>query len=508
MSTTLFLTRWTAHRESAQSQEVEVSTESPTANEQVVHNHVWNPAKSLFKESRNEKAKCTTIFCQLESCPIRDQGACMLTPALGWTRCPYGKVRTETGPTKRAKSFYKWIEERKDAHPGVGKLAYPTKKMDFVGEYVYLPYSHMTMCEQVPFLSHASLTNGNCLIPVTEWTLENVIILIDFKPRNWGGHEIESYQKEEVPHYSDPDVCHELMLSIKWPTGKISCPHCGAKGDRIGQVKTRRLIRCKDCRKQISVKVDTIFEDSPLPLQKWFVAIWCVANCKNGISSHELGRAIGVRQATAWFMLGRIRKAMEAGNFTKQDGDHEADTTYIGGKAANMHKGVREKKITGRGAANKTAVHGVLKRTDGENHSTVRTSVITSESAEKLMADVRRHVKRGCRIFTDEAAAYGDLALTHIHRAIDHSKCYAIGQIHVNGMENFWSLLKRTLGGTYVSIAPFHLYRYVVEQTWRYNNRQNDDGTRFQRALGCVVGKKLTYRLLTNQGDAGFMGIV
>ncbi len=145
---------------------------------------------------------------------------------------------------------------------------------------------------------------------------------------------------EAVEYYSDPDVCHQLMIQVKWPRG-IVCPHCGAKGDRIGQVATRRLIRCKDCRKQISTKKDTIFEDSPLPLQKWFVAIWCVANCKNGISSHELGRALGIRQASAWHMLHRIRKAMEAGGFDKQDGDHEADTTYVGGKAKNMHKDKR-----------------------------------------------------------------------------------------------------------------------------------------------------------------------
>lgn len=310
-----------------------------------------------------------------------------------------------------------------------------------------------------------------------------------------------------VEYYSDPDVCHELMLKVKWPTGVIRCPACN--GTKVGNIASRRMLQCKskDCRKQFSTKVGTIFEDSPLSLQKWFVAVWAVANCKNGISSYELGRAIGVRQASAWHMLHRIRKAMEAGGFDKMDGTHEADTTYVGGKAANMHADKRAKRITGRGAADKTAVHGVLRRGDDKSHSTVTAVVLRNEDAESLMREVRRNVGYGARVFTDEAPAYGDLAFTHIHRAIDHSREYVRGQIHINGMENFWTLLKRSLGGTYVSVAPFHLYRYVAEQCWRFNNRKTDDGTRFQRVLPAVVGKRLTYRLLTNQGDAGFMGI-
>jgi len=311
---------------------------------------------------------------------------------------------------------------------------------------------------------------------------------------------------EAVTYYSNPDVCHALMIQVKWPKG-IECPHCGAKGDRIGQVATRRMIRCKDCRKQISTKVDTIFEDSPLPLTKWFVAVWCIANAKNGISSCELARALGVMQKTAWFMLHRIRTAMETGSFQKMDGPSEADTTYIGGKAANMHKARREKVITGRGASGKTAVHGVLQRPDGQTHSTVRAAVIGSETSHSLMAQVRTHVRYGARVFTDCASAYGDLALTHFHKMIDHARCYAIGEIHVNGMENFWCLLKRTIGGTYTAVAPFHLTRYVAEQVWRFNNRETGDGVRFRRVLGGVVGKRLTYRVLTNQDDAGFMGI-
>lgn len=312
---------------------------------------------------------------------------------------------------------------------------------------------------------------------------------------------------EAVRYYSCPDVCHHEMVKAKWPDGKIVCPHCGAKGDRIGQVATRRLIRCKDCRKQISAKVGTIFEDSPLSLDKWFVAVWAVANCKNGISSYELGRAIGVRQATAWFMLARIRKAMESESFEKIDGEAEADATYVGGRAANMHKKRREKVITGRGTVGKAIVHGVLKRGDDKGHSTIRASVIDHDDSTVLLGEVRREVRYGATVYTDQAHAYGDLALTHLHRFIDHSRAYAIGHIHTNGLENFWSLLKRGLGGTYIAVAPFHLFRYVAEQVYRFNHRKMSDGGRFATLLRQSVGKRLTYRYLVGIDDAGFMGI-
>lgn len=308
-----------------------------------------------------------------------------------------------------------------------------------------------------------------------------------------------------VRYFADLNVCNQYMRKIKWPDGKVSCPAC--ESENIGEIKSRNMLQCKCCRKQFSYKVGTIFEDSPLGLDKWFVAVWCIANMKNGISSHELGRAIGVTQKTAWFMLHRIRKAMETGTFKKMDGPSEADTTYVGGKAANMHKDVKAKRITGRGAVDKTAIHGVLQRGNKDAHSTVTASVINSESAEKVMAEVRRSVRYGARVFTDEAPVYGDLALTHVHRAIDHSKCYAIGEIHTNGIENFWSLLKRTLAGTYVAVAPFHLFRYVTEQIFRFNNRKTSDRGRFALVMARCAGRRITWRQLCGIGDSGFMGI-
>ncbi|MGH9931021.1 MAG: IS1595 family transposase [Pyrinomonadaceae bacterium] len=312
---------------------------------------------------------------------------------------------------------------------------------------------------------------------------------------------------QAVRYFADLDRCHAYMRKIKWPDCTITCPACGATGDRIGEIATRRNMRCKDCRKQFSSKVGTVFEDSKIDLDKWFVAVWAIANCKNGISSYELHRAIGVRQKSAWFMLHRIRCAMQAGGLDKFDGPAEADTTYVGGESRNMHKRRRESLIRGRGTVGKAIVHGVLQRTVGEQPSQVRAEVMGSDDAQRLVPAVRRHVRFGANVFTDSARAYADLALSHWHKMIDHSVAYAVGVVHTNGMENFWSLLKRTLGGTYVAVAPFHLFRYVAEQAFRFNEREQGDLGRFEAVMRGIVGKRLTYRLLTAQGDAGFIGI-
>ncbi len=179
---------------------------------------------------------------------------------------------------------------------------------------------------------------------------------------------------QAVRYFADMEICNDYMRRIKWPRGRIVCPHCG--GERIGEITSRHLLRCKDCRKQFSHKLGTIFEDSPLGLDKWFVAVWAIANCRNGISSHELARAIGVTQKSAWFMLHRIRMAMECRSFGKFDGPAEADTSYVGGRAENMHKRRRERVIQGRGAVGKTAVHAVLQRTTETGPSQVDVAVV------------------------------------------------------------------------------------------------------------------------------------
>jgi transposase-like protein len=307
---------------------------------------------------------------------------------------------------------------------------------------------------------------------------------------------------EAVRYFSDRKVCFEAMLAVKWPDGKITCPKCG--GEQIGVITSRSMLQCKakDCRKQFSVKVGTIFEDSPLGLNKWFVAVWAIANCKNGISSLELHRALGVRQPTAWFMLHRIRLAMKTRSFRKFSGEVEVDETFIGGLAKNMHKHIREKRIKGRGTVGKAIVQGLLER-GGE----ARMSIVASTDDERLCGNVRRNVEFGSAVYSDALPAYGPLALNYFHKAVDHLTKYVVGRVHVNGLENFWSLLKRTLRGTYVAVAPFHLERYLDEQAFRFNQRHTDDSGRFRRVLSSVVGKRLTYRVLTASGDAGFMGI-
>ncbi|MEX0704851.1 MAG: IS1595 family transposase [Planctomycetales bacterium] len=296
---------------------------------------------------------------------------------------------------------------------------------------------------------------------------------------------------EAVRFFSDIDACNQYMAGIKWPDGKIICPHCG--GDRIGEIKTRRMLRCKDCRKQFSYKVGTIFEDSPLGLDKWFVAVWCVTNDKNGISSYELHRALGVTQKSAWHMLHRIRLAMQDGSFTKMEGTVEADETFVGGKAKNMHKAKRSAKITGRGAVGKAIVQGVLQR----GHRIIA-GVVGNTKRRTLQPNVREVVEPGSTIYTDALKSYEGLEDVYLHETIDHAREYVRGSVHTNGMENFWSLLKRCINGTYISVMPWHLGRYVDEQAFRYNEREKDDAGRFDEVMGRTVGKRLTYAEVTN----------
>jgi transposase-like protein len=253
---------------------------------------------------------------------------------------------------------------------------------------------------------------------------------------------------------------------------------------------TRRLWKCKDCTKQFSVKVGSIFEDSPLGLDKWLPAVWLIANSKNGISSHELGRALGITQKSAWFMLHRIRLAMQTGTFDKFDGTVEIDETFIGGKARNMHKHIRARKITGTGGKDKTAVAGVLNR-GGE----VRATVIPDRKRATLHSLVRQHVAPGATVYTDALESYSGL-YEFSPETIDHAEQYVNGQVHTNGIENFWALLKRGLHGTYVSVEPFHLFRYLDERMFTFNERDLTDLGRFTAVLSMVSGRRLTYAAL------------
>jgi len=292
--------------------------------------------------------------------------------------------------------------------------------------------------------------------------------------------------------FSNPDSAHAHLRDLRWPDGVISCPNC--KGTAHYFLATQRRWKCKGCKKQFSVKVGTIFEDSPLGLDKWLIAVWLVTNAKNGISSCEIARSLEVTQKTAWFMLHRIRLAMQQGSIEKLVDAVEVDETYIGGKARNMHPYTRKKKITGTGGKDKTIVMGMLER-----GGPVITYVIDRPKKQTLQGLVKDNVLADTQVYTDALKSYDGLGEWYRHQVIDHAVSYVDGHVHTNGMENFWSLLKRTIGGTYVSVEPFHLFRYLDEQSFRFNERRLNDGDRFKLVAGAIAGKRLTYKKLTGK---------
>jgi transposase-like protein len=307
--------------------------------------------------------------------------------------------------------------------------------------------------------------------------------------------------QEAIVYFSDADRCFDYAKKLRWPEGNVVCPRCGETKNSF--IKTRRIWFCYTCKKQFTIKVKTIMEDSPVTLDKWMTAFWLLANAKNGISSHEVGRALGVTQTTAWFMLQRIRLVMQDSFFgSKLGGDEgaevEVDETFIGGKARNMHVSERKRRITGTGGKDKTAVMGILER-----GGKVRTTVIANRRKKVLQDEVRRHVSAGSALYSDALLSYEGLAGDYAHKVVDHAVQYVDGRVHTNGLENFWSLLKRGISGTYVSVEPFHLFRYLDEQSFRYNNRKDmNDSQRFEMAMGQVFGKRLTYDQLTGKSES------
>lgn len=300
---------------------------------------------------------------------------------------------------------------------------------------------------------------------------------------------------DAVRYFSNPLICHEFMTDLRWPDGVV-CPYCGSMD--IGHIKSRQMFQCKSCRKQFSIKKGTIFEDSPLGLDKWLCAIWMIANCRNGISSYEIARDLGITQKSAWFLLQRIRLAMQTGTFKKLNGIVEADETFVGGKARFMHHSRRGRRIKGgTGVAGKLVVMGILQR-----GAEIRTEVVPNIRRRHLDPIVRAHVEEGSEIYTDALPSYESLRVGYSHRVIDHKQCFVIGNVHTNGAENFWSLLKRMLKGTYISVEPFHMFRYLAEQTFRFNNRKATDWERFKRLLAMIGGKRLEYATLITEEPA------
>ena len=304
--------------------------------------------------------------------------------------------------------------------------------------------------------------------------------------------------QDAIIYFANPDNCVSYLVAhrTEWKDG-IICPTCGSKD--VGYVASRRLWQCKSRhpKAQFSVKVGTVMEDSAISLDKWLVAIWMQTNMKNGVSSWEIHRSLGISQKCAWHMLHRIRLAMQD-NWTggKLSGEVEVDETFIGGKARNMHADVKARKIQGRrGPEGKAIVAAVLER-----GGRVRAKVVDKRRKNQLQSLVRENVEPGSALYSDALKSYEGLAAEYEHQVVDHAVEYVRENVHTNGMENFWSLLKRGIGGTYVSVEPYHLFRYVDEQAFRFNNRKDlDDAGRFSLAVSQITGKKLTFAELTGK---------
>jgi transposase-like protein len=303
--------------------------------------------------------------------------------------------------------------------------------------------------------------------------------------------------QDAIVYFADPDTAFAEMVKFRWPDGVVRCPTCGSTD--VYFTESRRIWQCKaqHTKRQFSVKIGSIMEDSPLGIDKWLVASWLITNAKNGISSYELARAIGITQKSAWFMLHRIRLAMQDDTSGKIDGEVEADETYIGGKARFMHKAKRQRVITGTGGMGKVAVMGLLQRHGPDGHSTMRASVVKGIGKKLLQAAVRANVAQDASVFTDALKSYDGLSTDYVHQVIDHAERYVDGRVHTNGCGNFWSLLKRALKGTYVSVEPFHLFRYIDEQAFRFNSRNLSDAARFAITAASLFGKRLTFNALT-----------
>lgn len=308
---------------------------------------------------------------------------------------------------------------------------------------------------------------------------------------------------EAIVYFADADIALNTIARMRWPDG-VTCPACQSRN--VGFLAKRRVWSCKDCRKQFSVKTGSIMEDSPIGLDKWLCAIWMIANCKNGVSSYEIKRDLRITQKSAWFLMHRVRAAMTSGSFEKLRGKIEIDESYFGGEARFMHKNVRARKITGTGGVNKLAVMGIGRRNeDGKGLAEVRAQVVPSVAGATLIPIIRKNVGQRSdpggrtKIFTDCHDGYNALDGQYSHYRINHSTEYVRGDVTTNRIENYWSVLKRGLKGTYIRANGQHLDRYIGEASFRYNNRKVTDAERFQKVLQSIGGKRLTYDDLTGK---------
>ena len=304
--------------------------------------------------------------------------------------------------------------------------------------------------------------------------------------------------QEANVYFSSPVNCRDYLMVRRWPDGVAACPRCGSKNVLFLEQYNRWHCREKHDAPQFTLKTGTIMEDSPIGLDKWLMAMWQVVNSKNGISSCEVGRAIGVTQKTAWFLDHRIRAAMQDEHHGgKIGGEIEVDETYIGGKARNMHKDRKNRARNEGQNVGKTIVLGILER-----GRTVRATVVEDRTKASIQPVVKEHVDAGANIDSDEHGDFWRMDELYNHEVVNHMEQYVNGNVHTNGIENFWSCLKRTINGTYVSVELFHLFRYIDEQAFRYNNRKPmDDADRFSYLVRKIVGKRITYKQLTGKTE-------
>jgi transposase-like protein len=302
-----------------------------------------------------------------------------------------------------------------------------------------------------------------------------------------------------ILYFSDKVKALEFLTRFRWADGKPTCPWCGSQENSF--VSTRSIWKCKGCKKQFSAKSGTIMEDSPIGLDKWLPAIWMLCGCKNGVSSYEIARDLGISQKSAWFMLHRIRLAMQRGSLEKKLSGHvEADETFIGGKLFNMHLDKQTrlrmgKKRTG-GFEGKAVVMGLLER----HTKQARVKVLPNTRSHHIRGNISTNVEQGSTIYSDSLQSYKSLPKDgYVHEFIDHAESYVRANVHTNGLENFWSLFKRSLKGTYVSVEPYHLQAYADEQCFRFNNREYQDADRFVQVLSQIAGRRLTFAELTGK---------
>lgn len=295
-----------------------------------------------------------------------------------------------------------------------------------------------------------------------------------------------------VAKFPNEKACLEHLKQLRWKDG-IVCPHCGSER-KIYTFKDNKTFKCGDCRKKFTAKVGTIFEDSPLPLQKWFMAIYLITAHKKGISSLQLSRDIDVTQKTAWFMLQRLRYASKTKSFNRNLSNMvEVDETYVGGKEKNKHASKKTSGNQGRSTKTKTPVVGMKER-DGE----IRAETVEDTKSMTIKNLLVDNVVIGSKVFTDEYLSYRGIGFIYDHLYVKHNAGeYVNGIVHTNGVENFWSMLKRGIVGIYHHVTPKHLDLYLGEFTFRYNSREMSEEERFNMLLTRVQGR-LQYKELTS----------